>query len=568
MEQTKHCLSQQPNLYCQLKPEASDIIQPRNNSSSYKPSIWKYDFIQSLDTKYEEEGYKLRDQTLKEKVKRLFGESIDVLAKLELIDNIWKLGLSTLFEEEIHEALDNIASIQNNNSCVEEDLYTTALCFRLLRQHGYEISEDIFTGFVDEKGSLSTAKCRDAKGLIELFEASHLALEGETILDKAKVFSIGTLKYIHCSTNLDSELAEKIARALELPLHRRVPWFEVRWHINAYENNKQMMNTSLLELAKLNFIRVQAALQNDLREVSRWWRNLGLIENLNFSRDRLVESFMCAVGLLYDTEFRSFRKWLTKVVIFILVIDDIYDIYGSLQELQYFTNAVDRWDSKEIEHLPECMKISFQALYDTTNEMAYEIQKEKGWSDSALAHLKKAWADFCKSLLVEAKWCNEGHTPSLQEYLNNAWISSSGPLLSVHSFFSTMKEDTEETAHFLWDNQELLYNSSLVIRQCNDLGTSTAELERGDVASSILCYMRELDVSEEKARSHIKEKINKCWININGHCFTQSSSLKPFVNIITNCARVTHCLYQNGDGFGVQDRDTKEQILSLLIKPI
>lgn len=125
---------------------------------------------------------------------------------------------------------------------------------------------------MDEKGLFSTAKCRDAKGLIELFEASHLALEGETILDKAKVFSIGTLKYIHFSTNLDSELAEKIARALELPLHRRVPWFEVRWHINAYENNKQMMNTSLLELAKLNFIRVQATLQNDLREVSRYMR--------------------------------------------------------------------------------------------------------------------------------------------------------------------------------------------------------------------------------------------------------------------------------------------------------
>lgn len=40
------------------------------------------------------------------------------------------------------------------------------------------------------------------------------------------------------------------------------------------------------------------------------------------------------------------------------------------------------------------MKISFQALYDTTNEMAYEIQKEKGWNDSALAHLKKAVLNF------------------------------------------------------------------------------------------------------------------------------------------------------------------------------
>lgn len=68
-----------------------------------------------------------------------------------------------------------------------------------------------------------------------------------------------------------------------------------------------------------------------------------MIENLNFSRDRLVESYMCAVGLAYEPKHSCFRKWLTKVVIFILVIDDIYDIYGSLEELQQFTNAVERF---------------------------------------------------------------------------------------------------------------------------------------------------------------------------------------------------------------------------------
>lgn len=69
---------------------------------------------------------------------------------------------------------------------------------------------------------------------------------------------------------------------------------------------------------------------------------MGLIENLNFSRDRLVESFLCAVGLVHEPKFSSFRKWLAKVIIFILVIDDIYDIYGSLEELKHFTSAVER----------------------------------------------------------------------------------------------------------------------------------------------------------------------------------------------------------------------------------
>ncbi|GAY34260.1 hypothetical protein CUMW_010470 [Citrus unshiu] len=567
MEQGKQLGHQkQLVLSCQTNSKACNVIPPRQ-SADYKPNIWKYDFIQSLHSKYKEEGYRSRAEKLKNDVKQMFLEAADLLAMLELIDRICKLGLSYLFEEQIREVLvDTVAFLKNDTGCLQvKDLYATALCFKLLRQHGYEISQDMFIDFMDETGTtFSTSKCTDIKGLIELFEASHLALEGENILDEAKVFSGGTLKGIYSSLNTD--LAQTVARVLELPSYWRVPWYEVRWQINSYEKDKHM-NTILLELAKLNFNIVQATLQNDLRELSRWWKNLGLIENLNFSRDRLVECFLCAVGLVYEPNCSCFRKWLTKVIIFILVIDDIYDIYGSLEELEHFTSAVERWDFKEIQRLPECMKLCFKALYDTTNEMAYEIGSRNTWK-RVLPHLKKEWSDFCKSLLVEAKWQKRGYTPCLQEYLSNAWISSSGTVLSVYSFFGIMKEATEETAGFLKLNQDLVYNSSLIIRLCNDLGTSSAELERGDVASSILCCMTEMNISEEIARNYIKGMISKTWTKMNGQCFTQSPLLQSFIHITTNFARVVHSLYQYGDGFGVQDGDTKKQILSLLIEPM
>jgi len=76
-------------------------------------------------------------------------------------------------------------------------------------------------------------------------------------------------------------------------------------------------------------------------------------------------------------------------------------------------------------------------------------------------------------MFMEAKWFNEGYTPSLQEYLSNAWVSSSGTVISAHSFFSIMTElETEEISNFLEKNQDLVYNISLIIRLCNDLGTS------------------------------------------------------------------------------------------------
>ena len=71
----------------------------------------------------------------------------------------------------------------------------------------------------------------------------------------------------------------------------------------------------------------------------RWWRNLGLSKDLSFARDRLTESFMCSVGFAFEPKYTYLRKLLTKVTNLIAIIDDVY---GTLEELKLFTNAVNR----------------------------------------------------------------------------------------------------------------------------------------------------------------------------------------------------------------------------------
>jgi alpha-farnesene synthase len=109
------------------------------------------------------------------------------------------------------------------------------------------------------------------KEMLQLLEASHLAFEGENILDEARDFSTATLKET-ISNNLGSDLTEQVAHVLELPSQRRVQWFEVKWHINVYEKDTHM-NPILLQLAKLHFNIVQATLQTDLRDSSRYIAN-------------------------------------------------------------------------------------------------------------------------------------------------------------------------------------------------------------------------------------------------------------------------------------------------------
>lgn len=95
-----------------------------------------------------------RIETLKAEVEKLLMSNIDGACKtideiVTLIDQLQRLGVAYHFENKINEALQSIYnSHANSNYDVNydhnNDLYTVALRFRLLRQHGYKVSAGIY----------------------------------------------------------------------------------------------------------------------------------------------------------------------------------------------------------------------------------------------------------------------------------------------------------------------------------------------------------------------------------------------------------------------------------------
>ena len=69
---------------------------------------------------------------------------VDPLEQLELIEILQRLGLSYHFEEEMKRILDGVYNNDHGGDTWKvENLYATALKFRLLRQHGYSVSQGI-----------------------------------------------------------------------------------------------------------------------------------------------------------------------------------------------------------------------------------------------------------------------------------------------------------------------------------------------------------------------------------------------------------------------------------------
>ncbi|XP_077239792.1 (-)-germacrene D synthase-like [Tasmannia lanceolata] len=209
-------------------------------------------------------GWTKRIEELKEEVKRMLSSAKGSQQEIDLIDVLQRLGVAYRFEMEINEALHQL--YESHTYAADDDLYVVALRFRLLRQHVFNVSSDVFKKFKDEQGNFNSTLISGMRGLLSLYEVAYLSTQGEDVLDEAIAF---TRKHLKSGiSDHDSKFATQIEHALEMPLWKSLPRLEHRHYISIYQpENKQ--NDVLLELAKLDFNLLQSLHQMELKDLTR-----------------------------------------------------------------------------------------------------------------------------------------------------------------------------------------------------------------------------------------------------------------------------------------------------------
>jgi (+)-delta-cadinene synthase len=86
----------------------------------------------------QDEMYAKECRVLREEVWMIFNKIENEIDQLEFVDVLQRLGVAYHFTNEIRNILDNIYNTQSSK--LKNNLYATTLKFRLLRQHGYNIS--------------------------------------------------------------------------------------------------------------------------------------------------------------------------------------------------------------------------------------------------------------------------------------------------------------------------------------------------------------------------------------------------------------------------------------------
>uniref|UniRef100_A0A7N2M889 Uncharacterized protein n=1 Tax=Quercus lobata TaxID=97700 RepID=A0A7N2M889_QUELO len=547
-------------MYAQVSAVASptkkDMPQTVRRSANYQPSIWGDRFLtygaEFLET---EDNLKQQVQELKEEVWSMLTSPVEKPSqKLNLIDALQRLGVSYHFENEIEETLQQLHMTLHDSDDQEndDDLYIVALQFRLLRQQGYNISSEKFTKFKDSKGNFKESLIDDTRAMLSLYEATHVRVHGEDILDEALIFTTTHLEFV--ASNLSTPLAAQVSHALKQPIRKGLPRLEARHYFSIYQEDPSH-DKVLLNFAKLDFNLLQKMHQKELSDIARWWKELNFSKKLPFIRDRVIECYFWILGVYFEPKYFLARRILTKVIAMTSIIDDIYDVYGTLEEIEVFTKAIERWDISATDQLPEYMKVCYKALLDVYCEMEEKIGEGRSYR---IRHAIEAPNGSTK--ITYQQWMNI--------YMQISLVTSGYPMLATTSLVGMGDIVPNDCFEWVSSNPKIVRASAVVCRLMDDIVSHKFEQARGHVASAVECYMAQFCATEEEAINEFRKQVTDAWKDINKECLYPTTVPMPVLMRIVNLSRVMDVVYKGQDGYTNAGIVLKDFIRSMLIDPV
>ncbi|WVZ78115.1 hypothetical protein U9M48_025878 [Paspalum notatum var. saurae] len=460
------------------------------------------------------------------------------------VDNLKRLCIDHYFEEEIHSAMGACMDLLHS-----DDLFDATLAFRLMREAGHHVSaaDDVLRRFTGDGGEFKLALSKDIRGLLSLHDMSHLSIGGEDqeILSKAKEFSRKHLA--SAIRHLQPSLARYVRQSLDHPYHLNLMQYKARHHLSYLQSltNRDDITTAMEELAAAEFQLNKLLHQKEMQEITRWWMDLGLAQEIPVARDQVLKWYMWCMACLQRGSFSRYRVEMTKIISLVYVVDDIFDLVGTQEELSLFAEAIKQWTTAAADSLPSCMRSCYKAIYTVTNEIADRAEKGHGFNPGN--HLMKAWAVLFDGFMVEAKWLATDQVPTAEEYLRNGVITSGVPLTLAHALVLLGHDDADRVNEALADDHiipSVISCPAKILRLWDDLGSAKDEAQEGVDGSYRDFYLLENPrCNRGDAEAHMRGLIAKEWEELNRECFCRRTFSSAFTQACLNIARMVGVMY-------------------------
>ncbi|XP_038689056.1 ent-kaurene synthase, chloroplastic-like isoform X4 [Tripterygium wilfordii] len=492
----------------------------------------------------------------------------DKYALLCMIGSLERLGIDRHFSKEIRDVLEETYRcwLQGDEE-IFSDADTCAMAFRILRVHGYEVSSDPLTQYAEHHFSHSFGgHLKDFGTALELFKASQFVIfPEESGLEKqmswtnqflTQEFSNGTTRADRFSKYFSIEVHD----TLKFPFHANVERLAHRRNIEHHHvDNTRIFKTSycfsnisnadFLQLAVEDFNSCQSIHHEELKHLERWVVESRL-DRLKFARQKMAYCYFSAAGTSFSPELSDARISWAKNSVLTTVVDDFFDIGGSEEELANLVHLLEKWDANGSPHYcSEQVEIIFSALRNTICEIR---DKALAWQGRSVTHhVIEIWLDLLKSMLREAEWARNKVVPTLDEYVENGYVSMAlGPIVLpvVYLIGPKVSEEVVRSPEF----HNLFKLMSTCGRLINDTRTFKREYEDGKLNFVLLHMIHSgSGTTEEEAVEKIRGLIADGRRELLRLVLQEKDSVVPRAckDLFWKMVQVLHLFYMDGDGF-------------------
>ncbi|CAN8252209.1 unnamed protein product [Cochlearia groenlandica] len=558
-----------------LTTTCHDDDQQSSNPTFKKlsPSEWGHYFLDvSIDVS--EMNAIGRDiETLKPKVREILmmphhSQSIEASkTRIVFIYLLVSLGLAYLFEEEIEESLEQDFQKVDDMMIGENDLYKVSIIFWVFRTYGHNMSSDVFKRFQENNGNFKESLVMNVKGMISLYEAAHLWTRTDHILDEALSFASNHLESLHALGTLPSHISRYIQKTLYISQHRNMEILVAVEFIKFYEKEDDH-DDMLLKLSKLNFKFQQLHYLQEIKVLTKWYKDLDFASNLPpYFRDRIVEIYFFAPGAYIEPESARARIMFAKFYAVITLLDDTCDRYASIPEAESLANSLERWNLDDVIAMdklePSYLNFVYKFITETFKEFGREVVLE------SLKATKEEFQKIVKANLQHAKWSKTGHMPSFEEYMKIGEVEITIYATMAAIFMNTKHINAHETYEWLKSRPTLVRQLARKTRLMNDLTGFKDDMNRGYVATGVNCYMKQHGVTEEEA-------IREMWkmVKETDKIMNEEFLMKEMVSVprrvwkaVIDLARTVNISYNETDEY-TDPNIMKEYVTSLFIDQI
>ncbi|PHT77515.1 Ent-kaur-16-ene synthase, chloroplastic [Capsicum annuum] len=490
---------------------------------------------------------------------------VNIHARLCMVDNINKLGICRHFAEEIQNVLDETYRCWLQG---EEEIFTSAatcsMAFRILRGYGYSVTSDPVAQFLEQEQC--SGHLNDIHTKLDLYQALEMIIAtDQPVSKKLNSSSLQSLRQrlsgeFYPPNGLTKQIREQVDDVLKFPSYANLERVANRRNIKHYDvDNTRVLKTSysssnfgnkdFIALAVEDFNFCQSIHRSELKQLERWLMQ-NRLDKLKFAREKSAYCYFSAAATIFQPELSDARMSWAKNGVLTTVIDDFFDVGGSMEELNNLIQLFKKWDvDVSTDCCSEKVSIIFSALQSTIREIGDKAFKCQ--ARSVTRHITDIWLNLLNAMLREAEWARDMSVPTLDEYMANGYVSFAlGPIVLPALYFVGPKLPDDVVQHP--DYHSLFKLMSTCGRLLNDIRSFERESKDGKLNAVTLSVIHgNGSISEEVAIEVLSHRVEMQRKELLNMVLQGEGSVVPRAckDLFWKMSKVLHQFYIKDDGF-------------------